>query len=198
MLLYWISKTNEGITHMLEYAGLSSTESSKLWGSILGFVSEMKRCDEAGLTTASLAMAFICIDSIANLSRPAGNKWVTRSDFKNWVELHLKGHPEQPYQYRGKDVYAARCAFLHTYGSKAKLHEEDPDILKYGYHNGGKHNFNPKVAPGMVLIGTKSFINDIVHAVESFLEQCKTDTTLRKRVESRLVHFLRTRPYPIS
>ena len=177
--------------------GTMSTDSTELWGSILGLVSEMKRCDEGGLTTASLAMAFICIDSLANLSRPAGKQRVTRDDFKNWVERHLKGHSEQLYQYRGKDVYAARCAFLHTYGSEADLHEKDPDTLKYGYHDGGKHNFNPEVAPGLVLISTRSFINDVGHAVESFLEQCKTDASLRERVQSRLVHVLRTQPYPV-
>jgi len=166
------------------------------WDSILGLVTEMKQCDEQGLMNASLAMAFICIDSLANLSRPEGKKKVTREDFKSWVENPLEGHPEQPYQYRGKDVYAARCAFLHTYGSEADLHEKDPDTLMYGYHNGGKHNYNPEVSPGLVLIGTRSFINDVVHGVESFLVQCKTDLALRKRVESRLAHFLKAHPYP--
>lgn len=162
----------------------------------MGLVSELKRCDESGLITASLAMAFICIDSMSNLSRPEDKKRVTRGDFKNWVDKHLTGHPEQPYQYRGKDVYAARCAFLHTYGSEAELHEEDPDIIKYGYHDGGKHNFDPKVAPDLVLIGTRSFVNDVIHAVEYFLESCKSDKSLRELVESRLAHVLRTTPYP--
>lgn len=173
-----------------------STNSADLWDSILGLVSEMKRCDESGLTTASLAMAFICIDSLANLSKPAGKQRVTRDDFKKWVERHLKGHPEQSYQYRGKDVYAARCAFLHTYGSEAELHEKDSDTLKYGYHDGGKHIFNPKVVPGLVLIGTRSFIDDVVQAVESFREHCKTDASLRNLVEERLRHVLLTQPYP--
>lgn len=162
----------------------------------MGLISELKRCDEGGLTTASLAMAFICIDSMANLSRPADKQRVTREDFKKWVEKNLKGHPDQPYQYRGKDVYAARCAFLHTYGSDADLHTKDPDTIKFGYHDGGEHNFDPKVAPDLVLIGTKSFVNDVIHAVESFLELCKSDKSLRELVESRLAHVLRTTPYP--
>ncbi len=166
------------------------------WGSIVDMVAEMKRCDENGLINASLAMAFICIDSLANLSRPEGKPRVTRSDFKEWVEAHLKGHPEQPYQYRGKDVYAARCAFLHTYGSTSELHENDTDTLMYAYHNGGRHKYNPEIAPNLVLIGTRSFINDVVCAVESFLNQCEADLSLRGLVETRLVHFLEVQPYP--
>ncbi len=56
---------------------------------------------------------------------------VTRSDFKEWVDTYLTCHENQPYKYRGKDVYAARCAFLHTYGSEAELHESDPDTIRY-------------------------------------------------------------------
>jgi len=70
-------------------------------------------------------------DTLANLARPANKKKVTRSDFKEWVNAHLEGHPDQPYQYRGKDVYAARCALLHKYGSEAELHKEDPDTIMF-------------------------------------------------------------------
>ena len=87
------------------------------WRSITSLVAELKRCDQSGLITASIAMAFICIDSLANLARPTQASKVTRADFKAWVDKYLKAHDEQPYKYRGKDVYAARCAFLHTYGS---------------------------------------------------------------------------------
>lgn len=166
------------------------------WKSITGIVSELKRCDKCGITTASVAMAFICIDALANLSRPANKKKVTRSDFIGWVDTYLQAHPDQPYQYRGKDVYAARCALLHTYGSEADLHEEDPDIIKFGYHDGGKHQYNPNVERGLAIIGTKSFVNDVVHAVESFLNNCLADDSLKQLVEPRLEKVLQTLPYP--
>lgn len=141
-------------------------------------------------------MAFICIDALANLSRPASKIKVTRSDFIGWVDRYLKAHPEQPYQYRGKDVYAARCALLHTYGSAADLHEEDPDIIMFGYHDGGKHQYDPSVERRLAIIGTKSFVNDVIHAVESFLKKCMEDVPLKQLVESRLEKVLQTMPYP--
>jgi hypothetical protein len=166
------------------------------WKSITGLVTELKRCDQCGITTASVAMAYICIDALANLARPIDKQKVTRTDFKEWVDTYLKAHPEQPYQYRGKDVYAARCAFLHTYGAEAELHDEDPDTIKFAYHDGGKHQYDPNVEPRLVLIGTKSFINDVVIAVETFLRKCQSDEVLRQRVESRLVKVLQVVPYP--
>lgn len=141
-------------------------------------------------------MAYICIDAIANLARPTDKQKVTRADFKEWVDTYLKAHPDQPYQYRGKDVYAARCAFLHTYGAEAELHDEEPDTIKFVYHDGGKHQYDPNVELSLVLIGTKSFINDVVIAVETFLEKCQSDEILRQRVEPRLVKVLQVVPYP--
>lgn len=166
------------------------------WQSIIGLVAELKRCDECDITTASVAMAFICIDTLASLGRPENKERLTRADFKEWVDKYLKAHQDQPYQYRGKDVYAARCALLHKYGSEAELHEEDPDTIKYGYHDGGKHEYDPTVKKNLVLIGTKSFVNDVVHAVESFINTCKNEPSLRQRVEERLPSVLQTMPFP--
>jgi hypothetical protein len=173
-----------------------TTEIENNWKAIVGLVSELKRCEECGITTASVAMAYICIDALANLSRPADKDRVTRSDFKQWVDNHLKAHPDQPYQYRGKDVYAARCALLHKYGSEAELHEEDKDTIMFAYHDGGKHQYNTEVNKNLAIIGTASFVNDVVHAVESFLNNCKQDESLRKLVEERLPSVLQTMPYP--
>jgi hypothetical protein len=170
--------------------------STNNWQSIIDLVSELKRCDENGITMASIAMAFICIDSLANLGRPIDKEKVTRSDFKLWVDEHLHAHPDQQYQYRGKDVYAARCAFLHTYGSESELHNEDADTVRFAYHDGGNHNYNPSICPGLALIGAKSFVNDVVHAIESFLNKCKGDELLMARVESRISGVLQITPYP--
>ena len=173
-----------------------STSTLGKWQAIEGLVSEMKRCDESGLITASVAMAFVCIDSLANLGRPEDKARVTRSDFKGWVDEHLKGHTDQPYQYRGMDVYAARCAFLHTYGSESELHQEEPSTIKFGYHDGGMHQYNPEIDPSFVIIGTRSFTNDVAQAVGSFLNKCRSDSFLRNRVEQRLDGFLKQFPYP--
>ena len=173
-----------------------ATNSGENWQGIIGLVSELKRCDEYGITTASVAMAFICIDTLASLDRPANKKRVTRSDFKKWVDTYLKCHPDQPYKYRGKDVYAARCAFLHKYGSEGELHEKDPDTIKFAYHNGGKHQYNTNSDNSLVIIGTKSFINDVVCAIDSFQEKCQSDSSLRQRVEERLPSVLQKMPFP--
>lgn len=102
-----------------------------MWEGISGLVAEIKRCEAAGATTAAVSMAFICIDTMAFLALPAGKDKQARTDFITWVDTYLKGHEDQPYQYRGIDVYGARCALLHAFGSEADYHQRYPDVKKF-------------------------------------------------------------------
>ncbi|MFZ3464556.1 hypothetical protein [Vibrio harveyi] len=166
------------------------------WLPLIGMISELKQCDELGVISASIAMGFIAIDTMASLAREEEKCRATRADFQEWVNRYLKGDPEQTYQYRGKDVYAARCAFLHSYSSDAELHEKDQDIIKFLYHDGGRHTYSPSVNENMVVIATRSFVHDIICAANDFLDECGRDIKLRTRVESRLSSILQTTPYP--
>lgn len=145
---------------------------------------------------ASVALAYICIDTMAYLSMPSGQTAQTRTDFTAWVDAYRKADPSQPYQYSGKDVYAARCSVLHAFGSEAELHRKDTTLAKFGYHNGGKHAFNSAVSPRVVVIGVASFLNDVVIAVDDFMKACQTDASLRARVEVRLPTVIQSMPLP--
>jgi hypothetical protein len=164
------------------------------WQPIVGLVLELKRCDECDITTAAVAMVYICIDTLANLARPVEKAKATRADFKEWVDTYLKAHDEQPYQYRGKDVYAGRCALLHKYGAETELNAQDPDTKKFAYHDGGKHQYDPSVDSSLVLIGKSSFINDVIIGIESFLKACQSNQELRTLVESRLEKVFQQMP----
>lgn len=165
-----------------------------MWNSVSGLVAEIKRCEDAGATTAALALAFVCIDTMAFLALPADRDKQGRADFIAWVDSYLKGHKDQPYQYRGLDVYGARCALLHAFGSEVDYHRQCPDAKKFGYHDGGKHAYDPAQNEHLVIIGTASFLNDVVSAVKAFCQACIADPDLRARVEGRLPKVLATFP----
>ena len=165
-----------------------------MWNAIKGLVDEIKICETAGATTSAVAMAFVCMDTMAYLSLPAGREKQGKDDFIVWVDTYLKGHEDQPYQYRGLDIYGARCAMLHAFGSDSDFHEHNRDARKFGFHDGGKHAYDPAVNERLVIIGTASFLNDVVNAVCVFLEVCKEDADLRARVEGRLPNVLAAFP----
>ena len=165
-----------------------------MWDGVTGLLAQIKRCEAAGAETAAVALAFVLIDTMAFLALPASQDKQGRAEFIAWVDTYLKCDAAQPYQYRGIDVYGARCAMLHAFGSEADYHDKFKDAKRFGYHDGGKHAYDPNVDERLVIIGTASFINDVVHALGAFVEACKADLDLRARAESRLPKVLSTFP----
>ena len=165
-----------------------------MWEAVRDLVAEIKRCEACGATTSAVAMAFVCIDTMSFLGLPAGRDKQGRADFIAWVDAYLTGHPEQPYAYAGLDVYGARCALLHAFSSEVDFHQQNPAAKRFGYHDGGLHGYDPQIDPNLVIIGTASFLNDVVHAVSAFMDACKADADLRARVEGRLPQILATFP----
>jgi hypothetical protein len=163
-----------------------------MWKGVVGLIEEIRRCERAGATIAAVGFAFVCIDTMAFLSLPSGKSTQTRKDFIAWTDKYLKGHQTQPYQYRGIDVYAARCALLHAFGSEADLHDKDKSIIRFCYHDGGKHAYDPKLDSRLAIIGTASFLHDVVIAVEDFMKDCLADRELLLVVEGRLPKVLQT------
>lgn len=153
---------------------------------LIQFIQNLKKLEEAKFTMAAVALTYIGIDMVSFLSLPKGKTKTTRGDFINWVDMHMKGHPEQPYQYRGKDLYAARCGLLHSFGIEAEMQKKDPDILLVAYHNGGKHMFKKEIHPRLVLLGSASLVNDFVAGVEQFLKEAEKNTASRQRIWERL------------
>jgi len=165
-----------------------------MWSGVNGLIQEIKKCEAADATTAAVTMAYVCIDTMAFLALPAGRESQAKGDFIAWVDTYLKGVSGQPYQYRGIDVYGARCAVLHAFSSEVNFHQQNPDAKIFGYHDGSKHAFDPDVSDRHVIIGTASFLDDVARAVRTFLEACKNDPALRARVESRLPKVFATFP----
>lgn len=167
-----------------------------MWQSITGIVTEIRKCEAAEATMAGITMAFVCIDTLAFLSMPAGRSEQNRNDFIAWVDTYLRGHPEQPYQYAGIDVYGARCSVLHTFSAEAEIHRRDQNIKKFAYHDGGRHAYDPNVSEELVIIGTASFLNDVISGVEQFIRECHGDSGLQARVEARLTSLHTKMPFP--
>jgi hypothetical protein len=167
-----------------------SAEQANLWDGLVQMGKELKSTHAAGFLSAALTFAYVCIDTMSYLSLPSEKSQQDRSDFMAWVDTYLKGDPSQSYEYRGLDVYAARCAVLHAFSAEAELHRKDPGVRVFGYHDGGHHVSHPH----LVVIGIASFVNDIVRAIEAFLAACQDDADLRARVEPRLGKVLHTFP----
>jgi len=53
-----------------------------------------------------------------------------------FIERYIRDAPGQGYCYRPQDVYAARCALLHTFGALADMDAKDQSVVIWRYHLG--------------------------------------------------------------
>jgi hypothetical protein len=91
---------------------------------VMNLLNEIAQCQKADATVAAVAMIFVCIDTMAFLAMPASQTAQGKQDFIGWVDTYLKADPIQPYQYRGIDVYAARCSLLHAFSAETEAHRK--------------------------------------------------------------------------
>jgi hypothetical protein len=157
---------------------------------LVQLLGEIGKAWDAGATVAALAMVYVGLDTMALLACPIGQQGQTRSDFIAWVDKYLKADAASDYHYEGIDVYAARCAVLHSYGSVAALHGGTNPPRKFGYMDNGPHKKDD--AERFVLISVAVLIHDFSKAMETFVGEIRTDAELKRRVDSRMVSLFFT------
>jgi len=169
---------------------------------LVQMVKELKKCEEAGAITACLMQIYVYIETLAYFgsSISCADK-VGKKAYIDWVDTYLKADQAQSYQYRGEDVYAARCALLHRFASEADFHATYDNPIKFGYHDGNKHAYNPKLDKTFAILGVRAFVNDFVIGVQSFLQDIKkriADEDEREVLQNRLNKILAGVPFPIE
>uniref|UniRef100_E6QQ19 Uncharacterized protein n=1 Tax=mine drainage metagenome TaxID=410659 RepID=E6QQ19_9ZZZZ len=150
---------------------------------ILELYQEMTKAQDANALIAALAMLFVGIGTMAWLSLPLGQTSVKRNDFCSWVDTYLKTDASQPYQYVGIDVYAARCALLHSYGSASDLHKRRNPPKEFSYLDNGPHRAD---GSQLVLISIAVLIRDFGNALNAFFRSALSNADLKARIDSRI------------
>lgn len=151
---------------------------------IIQLLGEISKAQDADALLAALSLVYVGIDTMSWLACPIGQHSHTRADFMAWVNKCLKTDPSQEYQYTGVDVYAARCAMLHSYGSTADLHRRKNPPMKFGYVDNGPHRKDD--TERFALISIARLIYDFMSAVERFMSDAASNADLKARLDSRM------------
>jgi hypothetical protein len=91
----------------------------------------------------------------------------------------------------GIDVYAARCAVLHSYGSVAAVHSSAHPPRKFGYADNGPHRTDE--AERFVLVSIAVLTRDLGRAMEAFMSTARSDPELKRRIDSRVTSLFFTK-----
>jgi len=151
---------------------------------------DIKKSIKNGVLGGTVILTLSAIDAMAYLAMPLGQKEVHRNNYIDWVNKYMRTDPKQPYQYRGIDLYGARCGIVHRYGVKSRLSEQGKCKI-FAYNNGSKHYYNATIDKDLVILSIPRLVNDFFKAVSEFLHEAKSNAELKKRIDSRILNLFR-------
>ena len=133
------------------------------------------------------------IDAMAYIAMPAGQYDVTRDDFVKWAEQYIKFPCSE--QLTGLDLYGARCAMLHSYGTASKLSREEK-CRQVGYMDKSvpEVRFAPNVSNDLVLVSVPALAEAFFSGVDKFLVHMFEDRKKAPIAEQRLKNLVQAIP----
>jgi hypothetical protein len=126
---------------------------------------------------------------MAWLNRPVSKEFATKKDFIRWLDDYLL--PNLNIKCEAIDLYAARCAIIHSYSFSSRLSEEEK--AKEIYYAWGKANVKALrndldrryKKPTKIAIHIDDFLEAFKEGVEKFKLSIKSDKEKEKIVCDR-------------
>lgn len=164
------------------------SEFSALEKNLVDIIKSIELCLNAKLQLSSLILLYSGIDIVAWLNRPASKEQASRKDFIRWVDDYLLPNPN--IKCRAIDLYAARCAIVHSYSFSSRLSKDGE--AKEIYYSWGKANLKSlqndidrRLKKSAVAIHINDFLEAFKKGIEKFKLSVKNDKEKEKIVCGR-------------
>ncbi len=139
----------------------------------------------------AILLTYAGMDTLAYLAMPSGRVKVERSDFIAWADQYV--HFDGSVQLSGEELYAARCATLHSYGTESYLNRTK-SVRQVGYMDKSDPPVRENArAPDLVLVSVPALAAAFFTGVDRFLIDAFSDSARAALVEGRfekLIHAL--------
>lgn len=134
------------------------------------------------------------IDAMAYIAMPASQEDVTRTDFARWTEQYIKFPCSE--QLTGLDLYGARCAMLHNYGTASDLSRKGK-CRQVGYMDKSvpEVRFNSAVSKDLVLVSVPALADAFFSGLDKFLVDSFADKMKASVTEQRLKNLVQAMPF---
>jgi hypothetical protein len=165
---------------------------------VKGIIKDVNDAWERKAHRATLILVYCAIDALTYLALPEGKEKATRGDFVEWSDKYLRlrdAKGERTLSLPGLELYAARCALVHTYGSEADLHKEGKVKRQIGYAD----EMLPEIAEkadveGLVLVSVRGLVDAIGEGAIAMLKDIAQDEARRKLVAAKLEKMVHELP----
>ncbi|TMA11717.1 MAG: hypothetical protein E6J89_06980 [Deltaproteobacteria bacterium] len=143
----------------------------------------------------SAVILILCgVDAMAYLDMPASQHDATRNDFVRWAEQYIKFPCNE--QLTGLDLYGARCAMLHNYGTASDLSRKGK-CRQVGYMDESvpEVRFDPNVSKDLVLVSVPALADAFFSGVDKFLVDLFAVKKKAPIAEQRLKKLVQAIPF---
>lgn len=156
-------------------------------------VAGVRLCLEKKLLMPALILIYTLMDSFAWATSDKKSNDI-RVTFESWTEKWVLNQKTLPCT--ATDLYAARCAVLHTLTSEAKLTKSGKACkVTYAWGNADSAQLQATISAlgsrNVVAIHVNDLFDAVCEAMAAVMDECSKDTILEKRLqEAAKLHFV--------
>jgi len=160
-----------------------------------GIKGEIRLLLEHGRLRGALLLTLAGIDAMAFLGMAKEKAEVTRLDFIAWADHYIRFPCKE--QVTGIELYGARCAALHAYGTESALSREGK-CRQVGWTSEMKPEIRsmPEKYPNVVMASIPAFAEAFFSGVDQFLIDTYADSKRAEIANSRLKKLMHLLPGP--
>jgi hypothetical protein len=147
-----------------------------------------------GGVRGALLLTFCAVDAMAYLGMEDAKEDVTRQDFIAWVDRYVRFQCAE--MITGLELYAARCAALHSYATEASLTREGR-CRQIGWRTGARPEiiFDPKHAD-LVVVSIPALAEACLKGIDQFLVDTYSGPERAQRADRRFRKMMYALPGP--
>ena len=145
---------------------------------------------------AVLILIYCGVDAMAYLDMPPNQAKLDKQNFIQWAERYLSPKlSNQTTHITGDELYSARCAVVHTYGTES-IKTKSGEVRRIGHIAGGNLPiaWAPEVNTDTVLLRLESLRDAFFTAIDEFLVESYADKQKQPILNIRLETLLNIIP----
>jgi hypothetical protein len=154
-----------------------------------GIKRDITVCMENGCFRAVVLLLYAAIDAMGYTTLPPGDEKVTRKTFEAWADrwVRIPG----PAKVTSKELYAARCAALHTYGTDSDLSRSGTcRAIGYFRGRGTPAVIADSIEPDVAFVSIDVLCDAVLQGIDDYADELARDDAKWAAFEKRLHNFL--------